>query len=208
MIDELNIINKNNGIEQRIRSYFKKMPMISEKQIEERTDFAKKIFDLIMLFFLMADANREMGNIQDIDYYIAMITRRYEDDVEDSFGMAAILSEYISAFAQNMVNNTFENLDDERTLSEDRAFDISVNESNTTLGQYEYQQAIKSGKTMKQWISEHDMRVRNSHMIVDGTEIPIKQYFHVGASLMLYPHDAVNGDAKEVVNCRCHIEYL
>ena len=59
------------------------------------------------------------------------------------------------------------------------------------------------------WISERDNKVRKTHKNVDdGKTIHINDYFHVGNSLMLYPHDAVNGTPNQIINCRCHVEYF
>lgn len=209
MIDELNVIyTDKKRIEQQLRAYFEEMPEISEKQVQERTTFAEKIFALMMLFMAMVDSAEMLKEIQDIDYYITMIVRRYEDAVEEQFGTDITIAAYISEIARSIVNTTFENPDNSYTLSEDRAFDIAVNESSTIVGNQEFQNAIKSGKKQKQWISEKDNRVRRTHVIADGTTIPIQDYFVVGDSQMLYPHDSVNGSAKEVVNCRCHVKYL
>lgn len=209
MIDELNVIyTDKKRIEQQLRAYFEEMPEISEKQVQERTTFAEKIFALMMLFMAMVDSAEMLKEIQDIDYYITMIVRRYEDSVEEQFGTDITIAAYINEIARSIVNTTFENPDNSYTLSEDRAFDIAVNESSTIVGDQEFQNAIKSGKKQKQWISEKDNRVRRTHVIADGTTIPIQDYFVVGDSQMLYPHDSVNGSAKEVVNCRCHVKYL
>lgn len=156
----------------------------------------------------MVGTTEALNQIQDIDYYISMIIRRYEDNVEDSVGLNTVLVAYIADIAQSIVNTTFSEMGTERALSEDRAFDIAVNESNTIIGNDEYEQAIKSGKTKKQWITEKDSKVRDTHAMVDDTVVPIQEYFSVGDCVMLYPHDGINGAPEEIVNCRCHVRYL
>lgn len=54
----------------------------------------------------------------------------------------------------------------------------------------------------KRWRTEHDNRVRASHIAVDGVTLPLYQPFNVGGWPMLFPGDP-QGPADEVVNCRC-----
>lgn len=54
----------------------------------------------------------------------------------------------------------------------------------------------------KQWRTEHDNRVRSSHVAVDGVRLPLYQPFNVGGWPMLFPGDP-QGPPDEVVNCRC-----
>lgn len=209
MIDELNIIyTDKNRIRQQLRAYFEEMPMITDEQVEERTEFAENMYALMMLFFAMVDTTEELGEFQDIDYYISMVTRRYEDVVDEAFGKIEQALPYIAYISQVIVNNTFNDTNYPSPTDPDRAFDIAVNEANTIVGFSEYEQAIASGKTQKQWLIEKDNKVRKTHQRVDEKVIPITEYFEVGDSLMLYPHDSINGDAREVVNCRCHVKYL
>lgn len=54
----------------------------------------------------------------------------------------------------------------------------------------------------KSWRTEHDDRVRPSHVAVDGVTLPLYQPFNVGGFPMLFPGDPL-GPADEVVGCRC-----
>jgi hypothetical protein len=56
----------------------------------------------------------------------------------------------------------------------------------------------------KRWRSEHDSRVRSTHVAIDGVTIPLYQPFNVGGYPMLFPGDP-QGPADEVVNCRCDL---
>lgn len=51
----------------------------------------------------------------------------------------------------------------------------------------------------KQWISTHDSRTRDSHILLDGTQADLDDEFDNG---LLYPGDP-NGRPEEVYNCRC-----
>lgn len=97
-------------------------------------------------------------------------------------------------------------------MSNDRATLVSVNEANSILGYRQLQEAKERGYTIKTWITEGDRKVRKTHREVDMQEIPLFDYFVVGNSLMLFPHDNVseygrNAEAKEIVNCRCSVVY-
>lgn len=56
----------------------------------------------------------------------------------------------------------------------------------------------------KRWRTEHDQRVRASHVAVDGVTIPLYLPFNVGGYMMMFPGDPL-GPADEVVNCRCDL---
>ena len=63
-----------------------------------------------------------------------------------------------------------------------------------------YKRAEELGlKTMKQWLSAHDGRVRRSHREVDGEAVPVDQPF---SNDLMYPGD-MDGPPEEVYNCRC-----
>lgn len=58
---------------------------------------------------------------------------------------------------------------------------------------------------MKEWIASFDDRTRSTHAEAGASEpVPQNEPFMVGGALMMYPGDP-NGDAKEVINCRCSI---
>lgn len=54
---------------------------------------------------------------------------------------------------------------------------------------------------LKIWVSTPDEKTRDSHAEVDGEEQPLNQPFSNG---LMFPGDP-EGDASEVVNCRCTI---
>ena len=99
------------------------------------------------------------------------------------------VSEYVKQFSQDMVDTTLRNGDTPYFTSDDRAVLIAENESQNTFNRQDYIDAIKSGKTRKQWVDIRDRRERETHREVGGTIIPIEEYFLVGNSLLLYPHD-------------------
>lgn len=54
--------------------------------------------------------------------------------------------------------------------------------------------------TEKEWVDSSDDRVRESHKDMDGERVPVDQKYSNG---MDYPADMLNGQAKEVIHCRC-----
>ncbi len=67
--------------------------------------------------------------------------------------------------------------------------------------------AKKTGKTiLKKWQTMEDPRVRISHDLLNGTEIPIDDYFvSVGGDSALYPGGFLT--AEQNANCRCFLTY-
>lgn len=99
--------------------------------------------------------------------------------------------------------------DDIYWLSYKRAEDIAKSESNTFLNYTDYVEAVELGYTKKRWLTMLDDKVRQTHEEVEGATIGIDEVFHVGNSLMRFPHDlAESPDPKEVIGCRCAVEYL
>lgn len=58
----------------------------------------------------------------------------------------------------------------------------------------------------KIWVAVEDARTRETHTFVDGTELPLDDYFQVGNDQLLYPGDP-NGSPEEIINCRCTLIY-
>ena len=93
-------------------------------------------------------------------------------------------------------------------LSITRATMIARNEANTFLNYTDFTDAKDRGKTVKTWWAMPDNKVRETHVEVEGQTIGIDEYFRVGNSQMRFPHDWVSSpDPKEVINCRCAVEY-
>lgn len=69
-----------------------------------------------------------------------------------------------------------------------------------------YKTAKDSGlKISKKWKTMEDERVRDSHWVLDGVEIPFEERFYtLDGDSALYPGGFSN--PENVVNCRCYIE--
>lgn len=104
---------------------------------------------------------------------------------------------------------TFQEEDDDYWLSYRRAEDIAKSEANTFLNYTDYVEAKERGATHKRWLTMLDDKVRQTHSEVEGATVGIDESFQVGNSLMRFPHDlSESPDPKEVIGCRCAVEYL
>lgn len=204
--DEINKISEN----RKRRSipydeYFGEMDL-SEDEKEERKEFAQ-ILEIILLFvFLSIIETNEYKEAQQIIY------EKYINAAKEFLGLNSVPS-YIDDYARQLANETVrvinENPDNEYYLSKDRAMFVAENEANV-IGNYRQQaKAIKQGFTKKKWVTMRDVKVRHTHEEVDGETIDIFSPFTVGKSKMMFPKDySLDADAKEIVNCRCVLEYL
>lgn len=94
-------------------------------------------------------------------------------------------------------------------LSMARAINIAQNETNTFLNYTDFTEAKEIGRTYKRWLTMLDPKVRDSHEEAEGQTIGIDEYFQIGNSQLLFPHDwSASPDPKETINCRCAVEYL
>lgn len=67
--------------------------------------------------------------------------------------------------------------------------------------------AAESGvRLTKRWLSSHDSKVRETHVIADGQQVAADQHFLVGGERAMYPGDPALS-AAEAVNCRCTAVY-
>lgn len=202
-MDELNDLEITDAL---FDEYFEEME-ISEKEKEDRADFSKK-FHKMMLFIFSVIVVMKSYNYLRKRYIADRLSEEYRNILSQYIDIDDYLDNYINEFSDNTIDTTFKNIDDEFFLSEDRAFLISVNEANTGFNYNQFAEAVKSGKTRKQWITEKDRRVRRTHRELDDKSIPILALFKVGKTQMRFPHDTLYGlDYAELSNCRCSVKY-
>lgn len=188
-------------------TYFSEMEL-TEEQKEKRIAVAEELDEFVMFIFALIMAMLETDSL-DRNYILIQVNQRYLHIVGKYVDVDEYLEDYIKRFSDTFVKTTFDSIDDLWYLSKDRAAFIAENESETTWNYEEYKQAIKSGKTKKQWDDVRDNKERKTHREVGGKVIPIEDTFVVGDSLMRYPKDDLLGaDAKEIINCRCSIKYF
>lgn len=207
LFDEVNDLPESNILS--IDAYFDEIEELKEEEKRKRKKFAYDMEDILLFIFALFLTMRDYNYINE-EYIKAQLQSRYLELVR-KYGMNIDfdVSEYINQFSQNTVYATLRNGNTPYFTSDDRAVLIAENESQNTFNRQGYIDAIKAGKTRKQWVDIKDKRERETHRRVGGTIIPIEEYFLVGDSLLLYPHDySMNPEAKETVNCRCGIRYI
>lgn len=187
-----------------IESYFNEMEL-SDEEKKKRKEFAESMVDVMLFVFALFSVMRQ-HDYMNKQYIISQLQSRYSDVVLQYMDIDKAVDDYIQRFSEEIVDTTLKYPDEEYYLSNDRATLVSVNEANSILGYRQFREAKERGYTRKTWITEKDKKVRKTHREVGMREIPIDEYFLVGKSLMMYPHD-FNAEAKETVNCRCSIVY-
>lgn len=203
--DELNVLSENRRSEP-YEEYFDKMS-ISDKQKRLRIAFSKQMEEVILFCLSLIETMIENEEV-DQEYIEDELSEQYLAIAAIYFAADDYITDYVRQFSHDVVQSTFNHIKEEYFLSRDRAMFISECEANTSLNYKEYTDAIKSGKKYKTWKDIGDKRERRTHLEVGGTTIPIKELFAVGDSLMLFPKDTSHGaSSKEIVNCRCSIQY-
>ena len=203
--DEINALETQKRSEP-YEEYFDKMS-ISDKQKQLRVAFSEQMEEVILYVLALMELMVENEQI-DQEYVEKQLLELYLSIAVVYFPIDDYITDYAKQFAHDIVQVTFDHAKEEYYLSRDRAMFISECEANTALNYKEYKDAIKAGKTRKTWKDIGDKRERRTHLEVGGKTIPIRELFVVGDSLMLFPKDSShNPSAKEVVNCRCSIQY-
>lgn len=201
-LDELN--NLSTTPEQ----YFGEMDL-TEEQREERIAFTDGAYSIILDVMYEIDTYREYGLI-DFEAIKQTLNDRMAALIAGYVVVDDYLRQYCTDYAENFINTTIRNIETEWYLSQDRALFNAENGANDTLNYKDYKEAVEKGYKRKKWVSEHDNKVRDTHRIVDGTIIPINDYFDVGGVLMRFPKDyELAFDAPwELINCRCVCKWL
>jgi hypothetical protein len=195
--------------------YFSKMDL-PQSEIDKRIEMANDIKDDMLFLFLLIMLYRDnLGMTSEtyglyIEVIIGSFKARYEATLRKYFpNMEEQLQAYIEYFAKLQVTRTLQNMGDDYYLSDERTYNIGANEANVVGDMVMFEQAKQDGKTKKKWIDMKDNRERKTHLAVGGTILPIDDYFTVGKSKMLFPHDYQHcNDESELSNCRCSIHYF
>ena len=207
MIHELNnIVTEYEEIE----TYFKAMD-ITKEQREERETAAEDMWWVFLLLFTLIKTCIEEGNL---DY--GFIRDSFYESYGDIVRKYAIADEYIETYITRFVNTVldttwnnldFANPDDNYWTSNERALEMGLNEANSVINYKEYKEAVKKGLKNKTWKAELDNKTRHDHSMMSGKTIGINETFKFPDCEMFFPHDEVNGTARQTVNCRCAVKY-
>lgn len=188
--------------------FFGEMELTPEQK-RKRTALAEDIEDAVLFLFAIYLVAKEYD--REVDRIAA--AEEYEEQLREALRKAQIdedvIDQYIEDVAREEARVTAKRyLEDDYWTSEDRATLIAENDSNTCYNGQEFVDAVKSGKTEKQWKTMKDFRVRKTHREVDDVVIPISEPFVVGDSLMLFPRDTSLGASMEqIAGCRCIASY-
>ncbi len=200
--DEINNLSEGEIVD--IETYFDEMEL-SDEEKTKRKEFAKQVNEVILFVFALFLTMKDYSYI-DKNFIIKQLETQYSDVVKQFTKLNDYVSDYIEKFSKDTVDTTIRNGADNYWISEERSTLIAVNEANSILGYQQLQEAKEKGYTRKTWITEGDRKVRKTHREVDMREIAIDEYFLVGESLMMYPHD-FNAEAKEICGCRCVLKF-
>lgn len=192
-----------------IDDYFDEIEELTEKEREQRKKFAFEMEDVFLFIFALFLETKEYG-YQNNDFIIRQLLERYSETVVRFMDMDQYLKKYIEKFSRETVEITIRHEGDEYYTSDERATLIGENESHFVFSHKEFSDAVKAGKTKKQWMDIRDDRERKTHREVGRTILPINKPFLVGNSKMMHPKDAetYGASAKEIVNCRCSARYF
>lgn len=203
--------------------WFSKMEIPTEakkKRVELSLDYCEII---IMLFMMILEEQEKAACIAFAEERLRIIAERYvgKDDV-------AYINDWSKQEADKIVDRTIRNIEEphperffempelgirlpesEYWTSDERALLVGIECATNTSNFADLDSAMDNGKTRKVWMTEGDDRVRKTHEEVQGTEIPINEYFVVGNSYLLFPGDtSMNPEEKEILNCRCSLTYI
>ena len=163
---------------------------------EDIDDSYDELFDLITIMVLMNEPI-------DREYLYGYLGTRIAD-----IGVGCVyLNEYADMVAREVIDTTLDHEGEEWFTSEDRKLLLAAGDAQT-IGNYEQlEKAIKDGKTHKTWRSELLKTTRKDHSEMHGRTIPIMEMFQFSDCEMAFPHDVVNGTAKQIANCRCSLVF-
>ena len=216
----------------RLEDYFEPMA-ISVSDKERRRELADLLTDAFLYFFSVYEVHVKYNRLLEKAMYEQLLADKVSDAVSKVTGIDSYMSDHIREMAKEVVNTTYKNAphnpsdspkattsdgflltnnanssESEYWLSYRRADDIAKTETNTFLNYTDYLDAKDRGYTKKTWLTMLDTKVRNTHEEIEGQTIGIDEYFTVGNSLMRFPHDLSGSpDPKEVINCRCAVDY-
>lgn len=214
-LDNINVVKSEDSKKAatKYEEYFSVMNL-DVRALKRRIAMAKELEEAFFLLFLawFYESDEEEAEDKFRNDYLDIVEKYDDVGLEDEFVEYIVL---LAALLRDSTKRGMEEADtkdpskmDEYYASFDRATFVAANEANTALNKIEYAEAKRDGKKTKTWHTERDLRVRPTHVPLDGKTIPIDEYFDVGKSKMLYPKQVgIDIDANEVVNCRCSISY-
>lgn len=206
--DQLNILYDDERDRQSMsyEQYFGEMHL-SDRQKEQRQRSAEELEDvfiglLALVFYFY------VGEAFDYTEAIQEAQTKY-NDVLAGTGVSDYYREvHVPNTVVGVVNTMLTNPEDPYNFSIDRATMIAENEANSMWNDAEYEEAVRSGRTMHTWNAIIDKETRDAHRDANGQSKSIFEPFEVDGELMMYPRDeSLGANAGNIVNCRCSASY-
>lgn len=209
-LDELNVFSPKNSYKARsmpYEKYFGEMAL-SKSQIKQRIEFAKQMEDKILTFMTLYGMVKAL--MADDSFLRIQFQQLYFEVTTQYIATDDYIQKHGEAFADNFIEATKKHSKEPWYMSEDRAIFDAENEANEVLNYSDFQDAIENGYTHKKWVAIMDKKTRDTHRQVNETVIPIEDTFEVGETLLRFPGDTEfdTSGGREIVNCRCSLEYL
>ena len=195
--DELNVLAEN---------YYSVMD-IDEEQKKKREEDAWDLFELFMLLFYYFE-EAQNNEVEDYSFILPRFQIDLQEVVSNITEVDDYLIDYFTVLALGVYSTTLAHLSEKYYLSDDRAANLALNESNTINNYLDVKEAKEEGYTHKKWVAELDERTRLEHIMMDGTIVPIDGYFEFSDCKMFAPHDVVNGTPAQNANCRCTLTFI
>lgn len=187
--------------------YFGEME-ITDDQKKKRIQVAEEIEYIMFFLYELVSLMTDYRYISP-EFIKQKVYEKYINVLEKHGKPDKYIEEYAKEFSDMVVDTTIKHSGEEFYRSEDRAMLVAENEANSAINYFEYKEAVAGGKKRKQWITQRDDRVRDTHKEVNGETIPIDNAFIVGDSLMAFPKDTSYGASiNEIAGCRCTIKYF
>ena len=181
--------------------YYSVMDGIEEDRLQERIKLANDLYDVIMVYYLLLESEESQSVLENHLANELYSTIAKFGDIDD------YTSELVDLYTKNIVKANLGHKSSEYYTSDKRAVEVAEDVGQSFMNYFEYQDALKSGKT-KTWFTQNDPIVRPTHVDLNGKKIAIEDTFKVGGFLMRFPKDTYYGaDAEEIVNCRCFVKY-
>jgi len=170
----------------------------------------------------------KLGNVeaarinQEIENYIAESSRRQAEFIISTTNRRvedAVITT-LAESAEQLVELSDEELAKEVTSkfrkgNRNRAKGIALTEVQRVSEKTKFieadilQRSGTTASTEKRWDAILDQKVRHPHAIADGQIVPLNEPFIVNGELLMQPGDtSLGASVKNVVNCRCSVQYI
>jgi uncharacterized protein with gpF-like domain len=186
-----------------INRYFDEMHLTKQQKAYRKRLASQLYEEMVWLMSYMFYA-RQQGISVSMDA-ITEIRDRYREALGNTVAIDLYIATHIDSITADIVDATNRHRDDPYFYSKDRARLIAEGEANSIFNHTEYEEAAKN-KKYKTWHTIMDNRERESHAEVNGTKIPIDDYFVLHGGTCLYPRSD-ELPTEEVANCRCSLTF-